>query len=152
MKPKPKPKRNWWHLPWEIIKFIGLSVLSAFIVFQIFAWVRSPEATVVVQGLQHNYCVMYSVQLTHTRTIDSANFEIRFPSKLNDLQMGVTENVGRNEEHWMRMMGSEFDMDACYLGRAINQVDTSGMPGHIVGNTLFVRSGTLIGNTPLTVC
>ena len=149
MRPKPKPK-HWWYWPWRLVKFVALSVLSAFLVFQIFAFIKRPDAGVAVQGLTQNYCVYYMVTFAHSRTIDGVNFSIRFPSRLNDRRIGIVENVGTDdEEKWMRVIIREFDMNACGFGTTGNPIDTSAITSSITGNTLSVHSGTLTGHTPI---
>lgn len=148
VKQKPKPKR-WRQWLWALIKFVGLPVLSAFLVFQIFAFIRSPDAGVEVHEYTQNYCVAYSVQIMHARTIDGAHFSIRFPSRLNSGKMGITEDIGTSKEQWMHALYGDLDMNSCFLGTGGNPVDASGITSNITGNTLSVHSGTVLGHVPV---
>ncbi|MGA2427937.1 MAG: hypothetical protein ABSH13_05490 [Candidatus Acidiferrum sp.] len=126
-------------------------LLGAVIGQPLLSLISSPKAEVGVQGLQMNYCMVYYVIFGHQGSIDSANFSVRFPSKLNGVKAGIAENVGGSDpEHEMRMVIGDLDSNACAMMSGGNALDTTGVTTSIVGNTLFERIGALSGNIPMS--
>src|ERR1700730_8983818 len=128
----PKSKERWWR---SLIKDGVMAIVAGTIIGQpLLALIWSPKAEVGVQGLQVNYCIVYYVIFGHQGSVDSANFSVRFPSRLNAVKVGIAENVGgADPEHELRLVIGDLDMNACFLMSGGNALDTTGVTASIVG-------------------
>src|ERR1700730_10462367 len=131
--PRTQIKERWWR---SFIKGGIVSVvfflLGAIIGQPLLALLWSPHAEVGIQGLQMNYCMTYNITFGHKGSIDSANFNIRFPTKLNGAKAGIAENIGPDEEHYIRPVFGDLDTNACAMMSGGNALDTTGVTTSIV--------------------
>jgi hypothetical protein len=140
-------KPRWGRTKWfatailsSVISFIAGTVIGQSLLASLWP---GPKATVTVQGLKKGECTAYNFDLTHTGTIDSASFKLRFPYRLETAKMGIPENIGVPAKNFLIPFVTDPNMDTCTFNAGGNDVNTSSSAFSVTGNTLWVSSGKL---------
>jgi hypothetical protein len=141
---------------WKYPKGFGILIFGGVLTyagqFTLLRLWPGPRPSVTIGALKHEGCTAYSVNFMHDGSIDSADFSIRFPNKLESGRVGVAQNIGKSEEEYIRPLVGEFGMHdgKCLLEPTWKeQVDDSAAVFKIVGNTAFVHIARLSGHIPV---